>query len=63
MALKGRGLVAFDNMLWSGRIFDAADQSPDTTGIREVTRLLCNDPGWIATLLPIRDGLIMALKK
>jgi predicted O-methyltransferase YrrM len=61
--LRPGGALLIDNMLWSGRIFDVADQSPETAGIRETTRLLCTDSGWITTLLPIRDGLILALKQ
>jgi predicted O-methyltransferase YrrM len=60
--LRPGGLLIVDNMLWSGRIFDASDHSPATEGVRELTRLLAQDGGWISTLLPIRDGLLTALK-
>lgn len=60
--LRPGGLLIIDNMLWHGKIFDAGDTSPDTEGVREVTRLLTTRPNWIASLLPIRDGLIVALK-
>lgn len=57
------GLLIVDNVLWSGRIFDANNHSPDTEGVRELTRLVMQDPGWIATILPIRDGLLVASKQ
>src|SRR5205085_7123445 len=61
--LRPGGALIIDNMLWHGAIFDQADQSPATAGIREFTRLITTDPGWIATLVPIRDGLIVAHRK
>jgi len=61
--LRPGGVLIIDNMLWHGRIFEPGDQSEDTAGVREVTRLLTTDPGWITTLAPIRDGVIVAYKK
>jgi predicted O-methyltransferase YrrM len=49
-------------MLWSGRIFDPADQEPDTRGVREFTARITSDPGWSVSLVPIRDGMIVALR-
>ena len=60
--LRPGGVLIVDNLLWSGRIFDAEDRSESTEAIRELTRLVTNDPGWIATIVPIRDGLLVALK-
>jgi len=61
--LRSGGALIVDNMLWHGRIFDDGDQAPETRGIRELTRLLTTDPGWIVSLIPIRDGLFVAYKK
>jgi caffeoyl-CoA O-methyltransferase len=61
--LRVGGLLIIDNMLWHGRIFDASDKSPATEGVREFTRRITRDPKWAAVLTPIRDGLIMALRK
>ena len=61
--LRPGGVLIVDNMLWHGGIFDAGDRSPDTEGVREFTRRITTDPGWIASLVPIRDGLIVAYKK
>ena len=60
--LRPGGVLVIDNMLWHGRIFDDADQSPDTEGVREFTRRITTDPSWIVSLAPIRDGLIVAMK-
>ncbi|HEY3311657.1 MAG TPA: class I SAM-dependent methyltransferase [Anaerolineales bacterium] len=56
-------ILIIDNMLWSGRIFDASDQSPATAGVREFTRRITADRNWIVSLAPLRDGLIVAYKK
>ncbi|NJN83684.1 MAG: O-methyltransferase [Caldilineaceae bacterium] len=61
--LRPGGVLIIDNMLWSGKVFDGDDRSPDTAAIREVTRLLTESDGWISSLIPVRDGLIVAMKK
>ena len=60
--LRPGGLLIIDNMLWHGRIFDSADTSANTAGVREFTRRLTTSPKWIASLVPIRDGLFVALR-
>jgi len=60
--LRPGGVLITDNLLWSGKIFDAADQSKDTEGIREFTRLVTQDPDWTASVIPIRDGVLIARK-
>jgi caffeoyl-CoA O-methyltransferase len=58
--LRPGGLLIFDNMLWHGRIFNVADRDASTEGVRNVTQMLARDPRWIVSLLPVRDGLIVA---
>ncbi len=60
--LRPGGVLIVDNMLWSGRVYDESDQSADTMGIRELTRRITNDPQWIVSLVPIRDGVLVARK-
>lgn len=61
--LRPGGVLMIDNMLWHGRIFDTADKTPATEGVRKLTQLLTQDPGWIASLVPVRDGVMVAYKK
>lgn len=61
--LRAGGVLVIDNMLWSGRIFDRADRTAATRGVREFTRMIKADPQWIVTLVPLRDGLIIALRQ
>ena len=58
--LRPGGLLLVDNMLWSGRIFQRRDTSPATRGVRELTRRIQADPSWIASVIPVRDGLLVA---
>jgi predicted O-methyltransferase YrrM len=60
--LKTGGLLLADNMLWSGRIFDGRDRSRATRGIRAFTRRVQADPRWIGSVIPIRDGLLVAYR-
>ena len=60
--LRPGGALIVDNLLWHGRIFDPSDRSADTEGVRELTRLVTSDPGWIASIAPIRDGLLLAYR-
>lgn len=61
--LRPGGILIIDNMLWHGRIFDPEDQSPATAGVREFTRRISTSEGWISNLVPIRDGMIVAMKR
>lgn len=60
--LRPGGVLIIDNMLWSGRIFDEEERQASTEGVRTFTRSITADPDWIVTLLPIRDGLILAMR-
>ncbi len=61
--LRPGGVLIVDNMFWGGRIFGDSDTSPSTQGVRDLTRLIMGDPAWIASIVPIRDGLLVACKK
>ncbi len=61
--LRRGGVLIIDNMLWNGRIFNEEDTSVDTEAIREFTRAVTKDPDWVVSLVPIRDGLIVAYKR
>ncbi len=60
--LRPGGVLIIDNILWHGRIFDPQDHSPATEGVRAATQTLAHDPDWIVTVMPIRDGMIVAYR-
>jgi predicted O-methyltransferase YrrM len=61
--LRRGGVLIVDNMLWSGRIFDPSDQSESTEAIREFTHTIKADGDWLCSIIPIRDGLLLATKQ
>jgi predicted O-methyltransferase YrrM len=60
--LRPGGLIAVDNTLWSGRVIDSADQSNDTKVLRAFNEALRNDSRIALSMVPIGDGLTLALK-
>jgi O-methyltransferase len=57
------GLIAIDNTLWYGRVIDRRDRSADTRAIRAFNRRLRRDRRVDIALVPIGDGLTLALKR
>ncbi|UCE66750.1 MAG: O-methyltransferase [Candidatus Zixiibacteriota bacterium] len=59
--LKPGGIFITDNVLWSGRVLS---QEPDETTrrIQEFNGRLFNSDGIISSIIPIRDGLGLAVK-
>ncbi|MGH9577610.1 MAG: O-methyltransferase [Terriglobales bacterium] len=57
------GLIAIDNTLWYGRVIDRRDRTADTRAIRAFNRKLRRDPRVEISLVPIGDGLTLALKR
>ena len=60
--LRKGGVVAIDNVLWSGRVADEAQNDANTVAIREFNRRVHEDPRVVASLVPIGDGLTLAVK-
>jgi predicted O-methyltransferase YrrM len=60
--LRKGGLFVTDNVLWSGKV---AQKNPDKTtkAIVEFNRLLYGSPEFFTTILPIRDGVAVAVKR
>jgi caffeoyl-CoA O-methyltransferase len=61
--LRKGGLIAVDNTLWSGAVADAADEQPDTRALRAFNDHLRDDERVAVSLLPVADGLTLALKR
>jgi len=59
--LRRGGIFITDNVLWSGRIFDK-DPDEATRSILEFNRKLFESKELFASIIPIRDGLGMAVK-
>jgi predicted O-methyltransferase YrrM len=61
--LRPGGVVAFDNALWGGRVADPGHTDPETVAIREVTEQVRQDERLVPLLLPVGDGLLVAVKR
>ncbi len=61
--LRKGGLFITDNVLWSGSVAEKNASDPKTKAILEFNRKLSESPEFYTTILPIRDGLAVALKK
>ncbi|MGQ0841466.1 O-methyltransferase [Actinokineospora sp.] len=60
--LRPGGVLAFDNVLWQGRVANPARRDAETVGLREVARAVREDDRLVPLLLPIGDGLLVAAK-
>jgi caffeoyl-CoA O-methyltransferase len=61
--LRPGGLLLVDNVLWGGRVLDDADSGEDTKHIRAFNAWLVTDPRVECVLLPVADGLTMAVRR
>ena len=61
--LRSGGLIALDNMLWSGRVADANTHDEDTDAIRALNAKILADERVEASLLTIGDGVMLARKR
>jgi len=61
--LRKGGLFVTDNVLWSGQVAQKNPADPRTRAILEFNRKLYDSQEFYTTILPIRDGLAVAVKK
>ena len=57
------GLIAIDNVLWSGAVADLTDTSEDTRALRALNEKIAADQRVSMCLVPISDGLTLARKR
>ena len=61
--LRTGGLVAFDNVLWDGKVIDPNFQDEDTVALRALNAKLHADERVTLAMLPLADGLTLARKR
>jgi predicted O-methyltransferase YrrM len=62
---RGGGLWLCDNTIWSGHVAIGTDkegQSGVTASVREHNRLVAEDTRYVGSIVPIRDGVMTALR-
>ncbi|MFS0517750.1 class I SAM-dependent methyltransferase [Nostoc sp. UIC 10607] len=57
------GLIAIDNVLWSGQVAQEQNQDESTQAIRALNEKLHHDERVTLSLIPIADGLTLAIKR
>ena len=63
--LRKGGLFITDNVLWSGRVAEGVPghDDPTTRAILEFNQALYRSPQFFTTILPLRDGVAVAVKQ
>ncbi len=61
--LRPGGLIAVDNVLWSGRVADDSRRDEETRAIRALNAKVLRDQRVSISLVPIGDGLMLARKR
>jgi caffeoyl-CoA O-methyltransferase len=61
--LRLGGLLLFDNAFRHGCVVDPTDRTLETEGVRTFNRLAATDQRLASAIVPIRDGLVVAVKR
>ncbi len=57
------GLVLIDNVFWAGAVVDESNQRKATAAIRRLNETMARDDRVTMTMLPMGDGLTIAMKR
>ncbi len=60
--LRPGGLIAIDNVLWSGQVLRESDQSQDTVAIRALNEHVAADRRVRSVMIGVADGITLACK-
>jgi predicted O-methyltransferase YrrM len=60
--VRKNGIIAIDNTLWSGAVADPGQKDADTVALRQFNDALHADPRVMLSMLPLGDGVTLALK-
>jgi len=61
--VKTGGIILADNILWDGKVIDPSQKDKTTQAIREFNVLVNNDKRVSNTILPLRDGVNILVKR
>lgn len=61
--LRPGGVIAFVHALWHDQVADPARRDGETVVCREVVRFFADSTDFIPALLPVGDGLVVAVKR
>jgi predicted O-methyltransferase YrrM len=60
--LKTNGLLIIDQVLSGGKVADSTQRDPESISRRDVIKVIKEDERWLATVIPIGAGLLVANK-
>jgi caffeoyl-CoA O-methyltransferase len=60
--LRPGGILLIDNVLWSGRVLDPTADDADTVAIRACNDHVASHPQLESVILPVSDGVTLALR-
>ena len=61
--VKPGGVIAIDNVLWSGRVADPTDSTPETDALRKLNLHIQKDERVTMSLLAMGDGMTLCIKR
>lgn len=60
--LRVGGLLLCDNAFFAGGVVDSGDRSAGAEGVRTINQRAATDARLVASIVPVRDGLLVGLK-
>lgn len=60
--LKSGGYILVDNVLWHGKVIEENITNKDTLAIIQMTKMMFEDKDFQCSIIPIRDGILIARK-
>ena len=60
--IRPGGVIAIDNVLWGGSVIDSARTDDDTKAIREINDFIASDKRVNISMIPVGDGVTLAVK-
>ncbi|USE37314.1 class I SAM-dependent methyltransferase [Endozoicomonas sp. SCSIO W0465] len=61
--IRPGGLILIDNVLWSGKVADKNPSDEDTLALKALNRKIYDDDRVDMMILPVSDGLTIAIKR
>mgnify|MGYP001307214616 CR=1 FL=1 len=61
--IRPGGVIAIDNVLWGGSVIDSARTDDDTKAIREINDFIALDKRVNISMIPVGDGVTLAVKR
>ena len=60
--IRQGGVIVIDNVLWGGAVTDSNRNDADTEAIRELNQFIATDKRVLISMIPVGDGLTVAVK-